>query len=85
MRLDTKLTRGKDAKSLKELEERYANSRTLLGELSKVLTAELEDGTIGVDSEEVFKEPNALILLAGKAGERRAIRRVLALLNPTSQ
>ncbi len=85
MRFDTRLTRGKDAKAIKELEDRYANSRTLLSEISALLTREIEDGIIGVDGEDTFKEPNALILLAGKAAERRALRRVLALLNPNPQ
>jgi hypothetical protein len=82
MRLDTRLTRGKTPAEIKELEDRYRNSLTLLAEISRVLTNEIEDGTIGVDDEEIFKGENALVVLSGRAGERRALRRVLALLNP---
>lgn len=84
MRLDTRLTRGKTKEQVDSIKEQYASAKNLLNQLIKVLTNELEDGIIGTDEEEVYEKANVLLILAGRAGERRAIRKALNLLNPVT-
>lgn len=84
MRLDTRLTRGKTKEQVDLIKEQYASAKNLLNQLIKVLTNELEDGIIGTDEEEVYEKANVLLILAGRAGERRAIRKALNLLNPVT-
>jgi len=80
MRLDPRLHRGLDKEGKAVLLSEIRSSKNLREILIKVLTDEIESAILSDESVDIYKNPNALALVADHRGYRRGLRHCIKLL-----
>lgn len=77
--MDSRIARGLDDKEQEQWEKWLKASRPFLDTIGEILEAEAS-AIDRDDSQQAFEHPNALVVLAHRAGRRAGIRHALSLL-----